>query len=123
MGRMVDVDDLVTAGVVVVRMGLSRSQRVHQLMRATPPMPDPVYVGPKTLLWAWSDVSAWAAETGRSALEPDDLVTREIVVARLGFDPADRSDVEPGTIVDGETRWPWGRAERVWIDGINRANG
>ncbi|MBW3578752.1 MAG: hypothetical protein KY462_13625 [Actinobacteria bacterium] len=118
-----DVDDLVTAGVIVVRMGLTRVQRVHELLRhSTAPMPPPVYTGPRIHLWLWSEVAAWARLAGREAVSPDDWVPAGLLVERLDVDPDDLTDdehVAARRTREGR-RWRWGDAEQVWIDRINR---
>lgn len=122
MGRMVDVDDLVTAGVIVVRMGLTRIQRVHELMRLHSPMPGPVHVGPRILLWHWPDVSAWAAAHDRPAIDPDDWVAKTTVAQRLGLEQDDLQKL-PSTAkrdVDGHVQYRWRDAESYWIERTNR---
>lgn len=125
MGRMVDVDDLVTAGVIVARMGLTRIQRVHELMRVQSPMPGPVHVGPRILLWHWPEVSAWAAASERPAINPEDWVPSALIRERLGLDEADLTEL-PETArreTDGVTEFRWLDAEALWIRRTNRPRG
>ncbi len=125
MGRMLDVDDLVTAGVIVARMGLTRIQRVHEMMRLQSPMPGPVYVGPRILLWHWPEVSAWATASGRPAVNPDYWVSLGMITERLELDERDLQEL-PATArreADGVVEYRWHDAEIVWIRRTNRPRG
>lgn len=122
MGRLLDVDELVTAGVIVNRMGLARIQRVHEMMRLQTPMPRPVYVGPRILLWHWPEVSAWAAASNRPALDPDDWVPAGLIGERLGLSDEDLRELTGAARrdVNGRSEFRWFDAEMLWIERTNR---
>jgi hypothetical protein len=61
MGRLVDVDNLVDAQEIADRLGLSHRQNVDNLKG----FPAPLGMWGKTRIWDWSDVQAWARQTGR----------------------------------------------------------
>ena len=65
MGRAVDVDDLVGAAEIAERLGVSRSNVVHDWRRRHPDFPKPVTQLRTALIWVWPEVEAWARETGR----------------------------------------------------------
>ncbi len=79
VGRMVDVDELVSARTIAQRLGFSGVHLVHYYFRSDASFPDPVYVVPDMArplrLWCWPDVEAWwgsrhhrQAGPGRTAL-------------------------------------------------------
>jgi hypothetical protein len=65
VGRKVDVNDLVGAQEIADRLGVSRSQVVHEWRRRGIGFPEPVVTLSMGLLWSWPDVEGWARATGR----------------------------------------------------------
>lgn len=63
------MNDLVGAAEIAERLNLSHAQTVHTLRRRHPDFPDPVASLKRAHVWAWPDVAAWAAATGRLAEE------------------------------------------------------
>ena len=126
MGRPEDddlLDDLVTVSVITARLGLTRVQRVHELMRSSPPLPRPVKVLPRVQLWSWREVAAWAQNVGREVVEPSEYVPAQVLRERLDLDPNELAEGESVSSRRGKGRerlWSWRDAERVWIDRINR---
>lgn len=59
------MSDLVGAAEIADRLGLSHAQSVHNLKRRHPEFPEPVATLRQAMVWAWSDVAAWARATGR----------------------------------------------------------
>lgn len=66
VGRMVDVDDLVSTKAIGERLGFNGRHTVHYLLRSDETFPEPVYVVPDATrplrLWYWPDVEAWWSE-------------------------------------------------------------
>jgi predicted DNA-binding transcriptional regulator AlpA len=60
------VDQLVGAAEIAERLGVKRATVVHDWRRRHPEFPQPVATLSAGLVWAWPDVAAWAAETGRT---------------------------------------------------------
>ncbi len=114
MDPVVDSRDLVTALVICARLGLARTQRVHQLVdRKSDPMPAHVWAQPRVHLWYWPDVRAWAArQDGLVVLEPGRAATGTQIADRLDLDPEALPDPRP----DGT--WDWEIAEQAWIDAM-----
>ena len=63
--RKVSVDDLVGAAEIADRLGLAQPQTVHSWRRRYEDFPEPIAQLQTALIWAWSDVEAWASSTGR----------------------------------------------------------
>jgi len=114
MRHELDLRDLVTALVVCKRLGLARTQRVHQLVaRRTDPRPAHVWAQPRVHLWHWPDVRDWAiGQDGLVVLEPGQRASAAQITERLGLDVS----VPPGPGADG--MWDWGVAEQAWIDSL-----
>lgn len=64
MGRKVDVEDLVGATEIGVRLGIDR-RSVHQLHRRHDDFPAPIARLESAMVWSWMDVEQWARATGR----------------------------------------------------------
>lgn len=135
MGRLVDLDDLVSARIVVARLGWKRIQRLHTA-RDRYGFPDPVKTVSRTSLWLWPDVRAWALTEGwvpwpgppgtpRIMIEPEDLVTPTAVAERLdlAIDPGELTVAGLPVERAPESSGPlhrWSDAEWLWHDRINR---
>ena len=67
MGKKVDVDDLIDASRVAEMLRLSQRNTVSSYQRRYPGMPRPVVdLGAgRCKMWLRSEISQWAAETGR----------------------------------------------------------
>ena len=67
MGKKVDVDDLIDANRVAEMLRLSQRNTVSSYQRRYPGMPRPVVdLGQgRCKMWLRSEISRWAAETGR----------------------------------------------------------
>ena len=67
MGKKVDVDDLIDANRVAEMLRLSQRNTVSSYQRRYPGMPRPVVdLGQgRCKMWLRSEISQWAAETGR----------------------------------------------------------
>lgn len=67
MGKKVDVDDLIDANRVAEMLRLSQRNTVSSYQRRYPDMPRPVVdLGTgRCKMWLRSEISQWAAETGR----------------------------------------------------------
>ena len=67
MGKKVDVDDLIDASRVAEMLRLSQRNTVSSYQRRYPDMPRPVVdLGQgRCKMWLRSEISQWAAETGR----------------------------------------------------------
>ena len=67
MGKKVDVDDLIDASRVAEMLRLSQRNTVSSYQRRYPDMPRPVVdLGAgRCKMWLRSEISQWAAETGR----------------------------------------------------------
>jgi predicted DNA-binding transcriptional regulator AlpA len=63
------VDQLVGAAEIAERLGVKRATVVHDWRRRHPEFPQPVATLKAGLVWAWPDVAAWAAATGRTIVE------------------------------------------------------
>jgi len=63
--RRVYADDLVGAAEIAERLGLAQVQTVHSWRRRYDDFPQPIAQLRQALIWAWSDVEAWALRTGR----------------------------------------------------------
>jgi hypothetical protein len=135
MGRLVDLDDLVSARIVVARLGWRRVQRLHTA-RERYGFPEPVKTLSRTLLWLWPDVRDWAIgegwvrwpeppPLGRALIEPTDIVPASVIVERLGLRANETGDEIPG--LEALPRDPsqpalyqWALAELLWHDRANR---
>lgn len=117
MTSTIDSRDLVTALVICKRLGLVRTQRVHELVaRKSDPMPGHIWAQPRVHLWYWPDVRTWAAnQDAMVVLEPGVETNSVRIEERLGVDT---SGLPAGRTVGGETVWDWGVAEQVWIDSL-----
>lgn len=136
MGRLVDLDDLVSARIVVARLGWKRIQRLHTA-RERYGFPDPVKTVSRTSLWLWPDVRAWALTEGwvpwpgppgveKVMIEPENLVDAPAVAERLGL-AVDTEDLAVAglPVVMGATDRTgpmhlWSEAEWLWHDRANR---
>jgi len=65
MGRMVDVDDLVTASQIADWLGLAHAETVYNWVTRYPEFPEPAWRVGRARLWLWSEVRVWASATGR----------------------------------------------------------
>lgn len=65
MGRQVDAEDLVGAAEIADRLGLANSQLVHVWRRRHDDFPTPVVELKRAHVWLWSEVEAWAINSGR----------------------------------------------------------
>lgn len=66
MGRKVNVDDLVGATEIALRLGIDRKS-VHQLRRRHSDFPEPIAQLESALIWSWPDIERWARTTSRLA--------------------------------------------------------
>lgn len=64
MGRMVDVDDLVSATEIAERLNLKSRQAVRSWRQRYPDFPPPVAKLTSGPVWAFSDIVRWAEATG-----------------------------------------------------------
>jgi hypothetical protein len=65
MGRHVDVDNLVGADEIALRLGVARRQAIHLWRRRYPDFPEPIATLKTAMIWDWTDVEHWARTTGR----------------------------------------------------------
>jgi hypothetical protein len=65
MVRLVDVDDLVSASEIAIRLSMRRPGVVHDWRRRYVDFPHPIARLALGYVWAWPDVAAWARATGR----------------------------------------------------------
>jgi hypothetical protein len=66
MGKKVDVDQLVGASDIAKRLGLTKPQNVHALIRWFDDFPAPVAViGGGIKVWEWAPVEQWARTHNR----------------------------------------------------------
>lgn len=65
MGQKVDVNDLVGAFEIAQRLGVARSQVVHEWRRRHRDFPEPVATLKTALIWDWREVEHWARKSGR----------------------------------------------------------
>ena len=65
MGQKVDVNDLVGAFEIAQRLGVARSQVVHEWRRRHRDFPEPVATLKPALIWDWREVEHWARKSGR----------------------------------------------------------
>ena len=84
VGRKVDLDDLVSAVEIARRLNLVDRNIAHNWLRRYPGFPRPAMTLSIGHIWIWSEVAAWAAETGRGQWEvlPPGLVAEELVALR-----------------------------------------
>jgi len=65
---MVDVDQLVSARVIALRLGWKSVASVHYYLRNDPKFPKPVFSLTNDIggvrLWCWPDIEAWADAKG-----------------------------------------------------------
>ena len=59
------MNELVGAAEIAERLGVKRSQVVHDWRRRYADFPEPVAKLRQALVWAWPDVAKWARRTGR----------------------------------------------------------
>jgi hypothetical protein len=59
------VSQLVGASEIAERLGVKRSNVVHDWRRRYPDFPAPVARLRQALVWNWPDVARWARRTGR----------------------------------------------------------
>lgn len=59
------MNDLVGSAEIADRLGLAHAESVHTWRHRYADFPEPVARLSQTLVWAWSDVEAWARRTGR----------------------------------------------------------
>jgi hypothetical protein len=127
MGRMVDLDDLVSSGIVAARLGFRRIQLLHDRMKRDPDCPRPIRYISRTAIWHWPDVREWALNVGwqpwatrpdarRLMLEPTDRVPREMIEARLNLQPR-----KAGLRAGADGLYLWSDVEEAWHRQINRA--
>jgi len=65
MGQKVDVNDLVGAFEIAQRLGVARSQVVHEWRRRHRDFPEPIATLKTALIWDWREVEHWARKSGR----------------------------------------------------------
>lgn len=65
MGQRIDSDDLVGAFEIAERLGVARSQVVHEWRRRHVTFPQPVATLKTALIWDWNEIARWAKATGR----------------------------------------------------------
>ena len=68
MGRKVDVDDLVGAYEIAVRLGMARPQVIHEWRRRHPDFPEPVAALKTALIWDWNAVETWYQKRNSTGL-------------------------------------------------------
>lgn len=135
MGRLVDLDDLVSARIVVARLGWRRTQKVHKA-REHRGFPEPVKTLSRTLLWLWPDVREWALDQGWAAwpgepsdprvmIEPSDAAPATTIAERLGLETDSTGNEIPGleilgTDPTGRPSYRWHQAEELWHARANR---
>jgi hypothetical protein len=66
VGREVDVDQLVSARIIVERLGFRGVSRVHYYWRSDETFPEPVFSLTEgtggVRLWYWPDIETWWAQ-------------------------------------------------------------
>ena len=134
---MVDLDDLVSARIIVARLGMLRIQDVHQARKRSD-FPDPAIQLSRTSVWLWSEVRAWAVAAGwvgladatpdtrRVMIEPADLVDARVIADRLDLElePLNTALVDglvPVESDQGGVLYRWSEAERLWHERANRS--
>ena len=65
MGRSVDAEQLVGATEISRRLGVARTQVVHNWRTRHHDFPEPVAELEAALIWYWPDIEEWAISTGR----------------------------------------------------------
>lgn len=127
MGRTVDLDDLVSSGIVAARLGFRRIQLLHDRMKRDPDCPRPIRYISRTAIWLWPEVREWALNAGwqpwatrpearRIMLEPTDRVPAKMIEERLGLHPH-----KAGLTADADSLYQWGQVEEAWHRQINRS--
>lgn len=128
MGRLVDLDDVVSAGVITARLGWARIQKVHEARRHLA-FPDPAKTISRTSLWLWPEVEQWAIFEGwqrwpadradkRVMVVPGDIVPGTFIAQRLPIDANQAGwieDLEPVRTDGGlGPSYRWADAEELW---------
>jgi len=65
MTKSVDPGDLVGAAEIADRLGIARTQTVHNWRHRHQDFPQPFVRLEAGLVWYWPDVERWARKTGR----------------------------------------------------------
>ena len=65
MGGCVQLDDIVGAHEIAMRLHVGRPQVVHEWRRRYDDFPEPIATLKTALIWDWSEVADWAESTGR----------------------------------------------------------
>ena len=65
MGRSVEVENLIDAQGIADRLGFAQRQTISVYARRYPDFPKPLGMWGRTRLWDWTEVEAWARQTGR----------------------------------------------------------
>ncbi len=76
MGRLVDLDLLVSSAEIAERLGVEGPRIVYLWMKRYPDFPAPVKVFGRTGAWLWTDVEKWARATKRLPYRPSPRPTR-----------------------------------------------
>jgi predicted DNA-binding transcriptional regulator AlpA len=69
MTRRLNPAELVGAAEIVQRLGLARTQTVHNWRVRHEDFPQPVAELESALIWYWPDIEKWARKTGRLPIE------------------------------------------------------
>ena len=98
-------DILIDKNALAERLGLSHPARVHVLLaRAELPLPQPVYIAPRSPRWRLSDIDAWLEACADSGWgDAASAHGQRLQAARSGTEPkaprgAPRPPVEPGLL-------------------------
>lgn len=128
MGRLVDLDELVSARIVAARLGWPRIQALHNARAGG--FPEPVKTLSRTSLWLWPEIREWALGKGwkpwpgegRVMVEPDSEVPAQLLFERLSLSATEvREGLEVSTGPQVEPPlYRWGDAEELWHQRANR---
>jgi hypothetical protein len=65
VGKKIDLDFLVGATEIAMRLGIKRPHLIHDWRRRHSDFPHPVLELTGTLIWEWREVRSWAQKTNR----------------------------------------------------------
>lgn len=65
VGRSVEVENLIDAQGIADRLGLAQRQTISSFVSRYPDFPKALGMWGRTRLWDWTEVEAWARQTGR----------------------------------------------------------